>query len=229
MKKSLLLGLSLLATCALTGCSILESLLPQGGNAENSEKSKASDESDESSAPIDSTVYGKGQENEKLVVDADIPNGEYVVFAKDIPQGERATVVVYNSARIDYGNVYFSDSNGFYNSSMVKLKPGQVVVASYCTFQNINSNPKVTKLEDGIFKVGTHFKLKNKVLKIKGTADGGRYCIYKSLEDVGGYYTHDNLTTSQITNLVNNEEEISIPYIEDGAYVEVDHAKIVVE
>lgn len=222
MKKTLLLGITLLATCALTGCSMLESLLPQNGKSDNSEKANASEE-------IDPTVYGKGEENEKLIVDADIPNGEYVVFAKDIPAGEKAHVVVYKSASTAITNVYFSDSDGFINSSMVQLKPGQVVVASYCTFQNINSNPEVNKLEDGIFKVGTHFNLKNKVLKIKGTSNNGRYCIYKSLEDVGGYYTNSNLATSQITNLVSMDEEISVPYIEDGAYVEVDGAKIVVE
>lgn len=219
MKKTLLLGLTLFATCALTGCSMLESILQQGS------KSEASSEVEE----IDSTVYGKGEKDEKLTVDADIPHGEYVVFAKDVPAGEKAHVVVYKSATASVTNVYFSDSDGFVNSSMVQLKPGQVVIASYCTFQNINSNPQVDKLEDGIFKVGTHFNLKNKVLKIKGTSRSGRYCIYKSLEDVGGYYTNENLTTSQITNLVSMDEEISIPYIEDGAYVEVDGAKIVVE
>ena len=224
MKKSLLLGLTLLATVTLTSCSMLDSILEQVGGGTD----KASSASSEAEV-IDDTVYGKGQKDEKLIVDADIPNGEYVVFAKDIPQGEKASVVVYKSASTSITNVYFSDSDGFINSSMVQLKPGQVVVASYCTFQNINSNPKVDKLEDGIFKVGTHFTLKNKVLKIKGTANYGRYCIYKSLEDAGGYYTNDNLTTSQITNLINLDEEISIPYIEDGAYVEVDGAKIVVE
>ena len=218
MKKSLLLGLTLLATCTLTGCSILDSFLQQGSKSEASSEAEV----------IDSAVYGKGEKDEKLVVDADIPNGEYVVFAKDIPEGERASVVVYKSATASLTNVYFSDSNGFTNSSMVQLKPGQVVIASYCTFQNIKSNPKVGKLEDGIFKVGTHFTLKNHVLKIKGTSNAGRYCIYKSLSDTG-YYTNENLTTSQITNLVNMDEEISIPYIEDGAYVEVDGAKIVVE
>ena len=219
MKKKLLLGLTLLATCALTGCSMLESFLQQGNsNAESSQQ-----------VEVDDTVYGKGEKDEKLTVDADIPAGEYVVFAKDIPAGEKAHVVVYKSATASATNVYFSDSDGFINSSMVQLKPGQVVIASYCTFQNINSNPKVDKLEDGIFKVGTHFNIKNKVLKIKGISNAGRYCIYSSLADVGGYYTNQNLTTSQITNLVSMDEEISIPYIEDGAYVEVDGAKIVVE
>ena len=219
MKKKLLLGLTLLATCALTGCSMLESFLQQGNsNAESSQQ-----------VEVDDTVYGKGEKDEKLTVDADIPAGEYVVFAKDIPAGEKAHVVVYKSATASETNVYFSDSDGFINSSMVQLKPGQVVIASYCTFQNINSNPKVDKLEDGIFKVGTHFNINNKVLKIKGISNAGRYCIYSSLADVGGYYTNQNLTTSQITNLVSMDEEISIPYIEDGAYVEVDGAKIVVE
>lgn len=213
MKKSLLLGLSLFGAFALTGCSLF--FLPGGG--EGSSKAQA-----------DSKKYGTGAENETLVVDADIPSGEYVVFAKNLPDGERASVVVYKSASTQTTNVYFADDNGFTSSSMVKLSAGQVVVASYCSFQNINSNPSVTKLEDGIFKVGTHFNLNNKVLKIKGTTSNGRYCIYSSLSSLG-YYSNENLTTSQITNLVNMDETISIPYIENGAYVEVDGCAIVVE
>ena len=217
MKKSLLLGLSLFGVLALTGCSLF---FPNNGESGGGKSSNT---------PADSKVYGTGAEEEKLIVDADIPKGEYVVFATGLPEGERAHVIVYNSASTQITNVYFSDSNGFTTSSMVQLKAGQAVVAKYCTFKNINSNPSVTKLEDGIFKVGTHFNLKNKTLKIRGTSASGRYCIYKSLEDVGGYYTHANLTTSQVTNLLSEGENVSIPYIENGAYVEVDGAMIVVD
>ena len=219
MKKSFLLGLSLLAIVSLTGCDILNSILPTGNSNNSAQKSEG---------PVDNTVYGKGEKQEKLIVDADIPAGEYVVFAKDIPQGERASVVVYKSASTRIENVYFSDSNGFATTSMVTLSAGQVVVGDYCTYQNINSNPKIGELKDGIFKVGTHFQIKNKVLKVKGLKNGGRYAIYGTLSETG-YYSSQNLTTSQVTNLLNEDEVVSIPYIENGAYVEVDNAEVVVE
>ena len=220
MKKGFALGLSLIAIFALTGCDMVSDLLNNLGGSSKSEVS--------SEEKIDNTKYGKGERDEKLTVDADIPAGEYVVFATNVPEGERAHVVVYKSATVGATNVYFSDSNGFSTSSIVKLNPGQVVVGDYCTYQNINSNPKIGELKDGIFKVGTHFKLKNKVLKVKGLDNAARYCIYSSLNETG-YYANENLTTSQITNLLSEDEVVSIPYIEDGAYVEVDHAQIVVE
>ena len=98
MKKSFLLGLSLLAIVSLTGCDILNNFFPNDNSNNSAQKSEG---------PVDNTVYGKGEKQEKLIVDADIPAGEYVVFAKDIPQGERASVVVYKSASTRIDNVYF--------------------------------------------------------------------------------------------------------------------------
>ena len=222
MKKAFALGLSLLAIFSLTGCDMLNSILDAvNGSASKSEVSSSEEK-------IDNAKYGKGERDEKLIVDADIPAGEYVVSATNVPEGERAHVVVYKSATVGATNVYFSDPNGFSTTSMVKLYPGQVVVGDYCTYQNINSNPKIGELKDGIFKVGTHFQLKNKVLKIKGLSNASRYTIYSSLDELG-YYSNENLTTSQITSLLSEDEVVSIPYIEDGAYVEVDEAEIVVE
>ena len=54
------------------------------------------------------------------------------------------------------------------------------------------------------------------------------YTLYSELNNLG-HYTHDNLTSSQITNLVDPDEVVSIPYVADGVYVELDGAEIVVE
>ncbi len=202
-----------LSACALTSCSFIKNLINKGEQTS-----------------IDSTIYGTGAEREQLVVDADIPPGEYVVFSAERPNYEKASVEVYKSSSISLENIYFSDT--FENTSMCKLKPGQVVVAKYCTFQNLNSNPEIGDLSDGLFKVGVHFQLKNKVLKLRGIKEEGYggYTVLKSLTyGVLSVYTHPNLTPSQTIGNLAKDETVSIPYIENGAYVDVDGIEIVVE
>ena len=224
MKKSIKLGLIALIGLTLSSCSLLEGVLGSsglgglmgGGNASSSKEEIP-----------DSSVYGEGGESERLTVDADIPNGTYVVFPKNVPEGYHPEYTVYKSASTQITNVYWGDE--FETTSMCELKPGQVVVAKYCSFQNVNSNPEVGELKNGVFEVGRHFQIKKEVLKIRGIGStSGRYCLYSELNNLG-HYTHKNLESNQITNLVNPDEVVSIPYVANGVYVELDDAEIVVE
>jgi hypothetical protein len=214
MKKILLLGLLTFSTCVLTSCSF-------GENTTSKEKEEPS---------VDSTVYGTGGESETLVVDADIPKGEYVVFATNLPEGEKAYVEVFKTADKSFENSHFSVD--FKTTALVQLKAGQVVVGEYCTFQNIKSNPEIGELRDGVFKIGVQVTLKNKVLKLRGIKDPesgvGYYQLYSSLSHVG-YYIHPNLSASQTSGTLAKDETVSIPYVEDGAYIEVDGAEIILE
>ena len=171
----------------------------------------------------DDTVYGRGAADETLRVGPQFPEGEYVVFSRlQGAEADRSEATVYKSASHSITNVHFATS--FTTSSIVKVAKNQDLVLKYAVAININSNPEVKDLKNGIFKVGTHVKAGD--IKVKGLSSAGgagMFTLYKSLNTLTGIAND----LSEYSGIVNGSEEYTIRNIPSGYYIELDKLQII--
>ena len=220
--KKLMIAIAALSVFSLSACDLFKK-----GDKSGEEKSGQE-------VKVDDKLYGTGAEDEVLRVGTDIPVGEYVAFYK-APASQPETPVeagfvgTYQNS-ISARNMLWEDF--FKTTSMCQLKTGQVVNLKYAQLQNIEANPKIGNLEDGTFKVGTHFQSKNGVVKVKctrsesGSSSGyaGRVTFRTALGDTSYYL--DGEGYGAVNNLL-PDQEIEFPGVPNGTYISLSSAKIV--
>ena len=220
--KKLMIAIAALSVFCLSACDFFN-------KGDKSGEDKSSKE-----VEVDTKLYGTGADEETLRVGTDIPVGEYVALFKaptsvsDTPSG--AGFVGTYQGSVDPRNMLWEDF--FKTSSMCQLKSGQVVKLQHAQLQNIEANPKIGELEDGTFKVGTHFQSKNGVVKVKctrsesGSASGyaGMVTFRTALGDTSYYL--DGEGYGAVNNLL-PDQEIEFPGVLNGTYISLSSAKIV--
>lgn len=222
MKKGLMMVFVALGTLCLTACDLFHI-----GGKENSASVDTGDK----------TVYGTGADNLSLVVGTNIPAGEYVAFFKapaNQPEGAdpitAGYVGVYNGS-VTAQNMLWEDD--FQTTSMCTLVAGQTVNLKYATLQNINSNPQIGALKNGVFKIGVHVRTNNGTLKVRAIGQSGTFsstagqAIFFSELRTTGYY-NDNPNWGAVNNLATDEVK-EFPLVPDGIYIQLNSAEIVVE
>lgn len=207
MKKGLLFVVAAFSVFSLTACDLF--------NKGNKEEEKPT---------ADSTIYGTGAEDLVLTVGSAIPAGEYVATFK-APSGDDSEIMgfvgVYQGS-VGATNMIWEDF--FETNSMCKLKVGQVVNLKYATLQNIESNPRVSALKNGTFKVGTHFQAgANGLVTVRSLSGSGQAIFYSQLSD-SGFSTDDDYPA--VNNLHEGEVKEFLG-VSNGTYIMLNGAEIV--
>ena len=169
MKKRFLITLAAFGALCLTACDFFNfGKKDQDGDGGQQEPAKE----------VDRTIYGTGAADETLTVGAHIPAGEYVAVFKapeNQPEGDPVLggfVGVYNRS-VSAQNMRWEDD--FQTTSMCQIKDGDVVNLKYATLQNIEANPQIGALKNGLFKIGVHIKTNNGVLTVKANGRAGSF------------------------------------------------------
>ena len=223
--KKLSRFLLVVTTAALLASCDMSSIFGGGGKSSSGGgKTSSGGNSQASSVVIDSSVYGGSVEKKAYAVGVDIPAGEYVVKRANLD--EPGEFGVYKSSAEDPRNLYFGSE--FKSTSMCDLKAGQYVYATNCTFQNLNSNPEVTDIKDGIFKVGTHFQKNDAgliVLKKLPDVRHGMWVLYEKLE-ANSYLINDEVGNNNVGGTDTDLVE-TIAGVPNGAYIALTGMEVV--
>lgn len=137
-------------------------------------------------------------------VGADIPSGEYILFADD--------GIGYFSVSSDsnQNNIIFNEN--FEYNTIITVYDGDYLDLARCYAVASSENPDVNTSKTGMFKVGVHIPSGEYKLDSKG--DNGYYCIYSS---------------SRQDNIVSNDNFNGQTYVtvSDGQYLKIDRCGFV--